>query len=109
MKFILTIEGSDAAVVGDGAEQVLARMIAKVAEQVRNGYTSGFPRNPENGSQIGHWEYTPEALRYPCTIEDAHCEDCGAREFVMGVHGDPECGECGGDLVNPDHCKGAHE
>lgn len=61
MKFTLTIESSNAAVVGDGAEEVLADMIATVAEQVRDGYTSGYPRDPySNGGAIGYWEYTSE-------------------------------------------------
>lgn len=42
-----------------------------------------------------------------CTIEGAHCEDCGSRELTIGPLG-PVCDDCGGDLVNQDDCDGGH-
>jgi hypothetical protein len=71
VKFTLTIESSNAAVVGEGAEQTVADMVAHAAAQLRDGFTSGYLRDGySNGPAIGYWEYTPEADELEGTTSD---------------------------------------
>jgi hypothetical protein len=47
------------------------------------------------------------ATKFTCTIETAHCEDCGSTEITVDQWG-PICAECDGQIVNSDQCSGDH-
>jgi hypothetical protein len=62
MKFALTIQTSNDAYVGDGAETEIADRLKEVGHSIRNGDTEGHILDRVNNSQkIGSWTYTAEA------------------------------------------------
>lgn len=54
MKFTLTIESGNAALVEGGREE-LARMLGVVSADVTSGMASGYLRD-YNGNSVGYWE-----------------------------------------------------
>lgn len=59
MRFTLNIDSDNATFTDDGYQEAVADLLSHVAEQVREGNTSGYPRDLANGQHVGHWEFDP--------------------------------------------------
>lgn len=60
MKFKVSIDIKNAALRDehdDGSHLHLAELLREVAQQVEDGYTSGYPRD-YNGNTVGEWKFT---------------------------------------------------
>lgn len=66
MKFVLKIETANAAFTDEenyDVQGAVADLLRQAAEQVREGNTSGYLRDYNNGQAIGHWEFKGGARR----------------------------------------------